>query len=133
MEKEMSVDEKKETLFKNWLKFKKAETAAKDERYKVESEIENLYGDFDGMSTSFKEDKYKVSISKTMTTKLDQDKYIVVRQTIPSDLRPERIKFDLDKAGYDYLKANNKEIYTLVSDCVTFTPGKTTIKVEKVK
>jgi hypothetical protein len=132
-EKELTLEEKKEALLKDWLKFKKAETTAKDERYKVETEIENMFGAFDGGSKSFKEDKFKVTISKTTKIELDQEAYKKIRSDIPADLRPEKVKFELDKEGYEYLKGNQPEIYKDVSNCVTITPKKSTIKVEKVK
>jgi hypothetical protein len=132
-EKEISAEEKKESLLKDWIKFKKAENTAKDARYKVETQIEELYGSFDGGSKTFKEDKFKVSIKKSLTMKLDQDEYKKVRKDIPEELRPEKIKFELDNEGFKYLKENKPEIYKLVSDCVTLTPGKSTITVEKVK
>ena len=126
--------EEKATIFKEWQKHKKAEDAAKKKRIEVEQQIESVYGNFEGDSKTFKEDDigFKINLKKNVSIKLDQEQYISIRSGIPENLRPEKIKFDLDKTGFAYLKENNPEIYKMVSNCVEEKPGKTTIKVEKI-
>lgn len=127
----------KESLLKEWIKFKKAEDAAKKKRVDVETQIEALYApliDAQEKSKTFSEDDlgFKVNLKKNIVRKLDQDKYISVRQDIPEDLRPEKITFSLDEKGFEFLKENKPEIYRMVSDCVEEKTNKTTVKVEKM-
>lgn len=127
--------DEKEILLKEWLKHKKAEKKAKDGRNKVEIEIEKLYGtDFKGNSKIFKEEElgFNINLKKNIKHNLDQDAWKSVRSDIPEDLRPEKVSFSLDVKGFEYLKANEKEIYKKVSDCVEIKTNKTTIKVEKI-
>lgn len=126
------MEDKKEALLAEHLKVSKAEDKAKTRRVEIEAELEKLYGDFDGKSKTFNEEKYKVTIKKNFVQKLDQEKYIAIRSEIPEELRPEKIKFDLDSKGFDWLKQNNREIYLKVSDCVTEKQNKSTVSVEKI-
>ena len=124
----------KKLLLAEWLKHKKAEDAAKKKRYDVEEKLVKEYADFSGTSKKVTEDDlgFSITVTKSITVKLDQDKYAAVRNNIPENLLPEKIKYELDKKGFEFLKENEKEIYLMVSSCVTETPGKPTIKVEKI-
>jgi hypothetical protein len=126
----------KEKLFKEWQKFKKAESKAKKNRVEIEKELEAIYGtDFKEKSKTFKEEGigFSINIKKNEVYKIDQSAWESIRTDIPSDLRPENITFSLDVKGYEYLKANKPEIYEKVSDCVEFKVNKPTIKIEKIK
>jgi len=125
---------KKKEILKKWLKLKKAEEKAKKERVLLEEEIEKIYGDFEGKSKTFKEEdiNLKINIKKNVSYKLDQKKWIEVRNQISDDLRPEKISFSLDLKGFEYLRENEKEIYKKVSNCVTIDKRKTSIKIEKL-
>lgn len=130
----MITAEEKASLFKEWQKHKKAEETAKKKRIEVEAQLESCYGEFEGKSKTFNEDDlgFKVNFKKNVSVKLDQDAWKSTRLNVPEDLRPEKIKFELDEKGFEYLKENNKDIYKMVSACVEIKPGKTTVKVEKI-
>lgn len=126
------MEDKKEALLAEHLKVSKAEDKAKTRRVEIEAELEKLYGDFDGKSKTFNEEKYKVTIKKNFIQKLDQEKYKNVRTNIPENLRPEKISYAIDNDGLIWLKENNREIYLKVSDCVTEKQNKSTVSVEKI-
>jgi len=122
----------KQELQKQWLKFKKAETKAKNQRVEVELELVELFGSFEGNSKSETDDGFKTSIKKNVVYKLDQDKWFETRKEIDPINRPEKVEFKLDIKGFEYLKANNKDVYIQISDCVTIKENKSTVKVEKI-
>jgi len=122
----------KEQLLKDWLKFKKNERKAKKSRVEIEEQIKSLYKDFKESSKTFTEENFKVNIEKNIVYKLDQEKYVSIRNDIDPNLRPEKITFALDVKGFDWLKENNQGIYNMVSDCVEIKENKSTIKVEKI-
>lgn len=129
--------EEKEKLLNDLIKAKKLEDQAKDKRIFLEEQIATLYFDqIDGKSKiineKFDKNKFKITIKKNITIKLDQDAYLEIRSSIPENLRPEKITFSIDTKGYEWLKENNREIYLKVSDCVTETEGKISVKVEKI-
>jgi|WetSurMetagenome_2_1015567.scaffolds.fasta_scaffold03341_6 ribonucleotide reductase beta subunit family protein with ferritin-like domain len=124
----------KEFFFKEWLKYKKAEDIAKNKRIEVEKSLVQIYGtEFDGNSKTFNEEdiNFNINIKKNIKYNLDQEKYKLIRTDIPEELRPEKIKFELDLKGFEYLKENEKELYKKVSDCVEKKDNKPTINVEK--
>ena len=122
----------KEELLKEWLKQKNAEGKAKKKRYDLEKEIEAFYQFEDAESKSFTEDNFKVKVKKNFAYTLDQEKWKTVRIAIDGEKRPEKIKFELDKPGFNYLKEHDYDTYKLVSDCVTIKQNKTTIDIEKI-
>jgi hypothetical protein len=124
--------EEKESLFAEHLKVSKKEDDAKKKRLEIEAEIEALFPFTDALSKTFKEEKYKVTIKKNPVMKLDNKLYIPIRESIPEELRPEKVKYDLDSKGFKWLKENNPEIYKKVSDCVEAKDNKSTITVEKI-
>ena len=124
----------KKELYSKWLKAKKAENKAKTERVEIEEELEKLMPSFDGQSKTFSEDGFKITVKKNETYSFDK-KWDEVRGNYPENLRPERIKFDVDKAGLDYLQGSTdpeeQEIYKSLSNYISCKPGKTSFKVEK--
>jgi len=127
-------EDQKKKLLNDLYKHKKAENAAKKKRTDTEVEIEKLYGSFDEKSKTFLEEElgFKIKIKKNSTVKLDQAAYAQARVEIPEELRPEKIKFEVDSEGMKWLKKNNLEIYQVVSNCITEKPGKTSVTVEKI-
>lgn len=131
----MTIDAaEKASLLKEWIKCKKAENSAKEKRLAVEEKVIALYGtDFDGISKTFQEDDYKVGIKKNTSYSIDQEKWISVRESISPDLRPEKIKFDLDIKGFKFLAESDqhRDVYLKVSDCVTIKENKPSITIDK--
>ena len=127
--------QEKSELFKSWLKFEKAEKQAKEKRYEIESEIENLIGlDFEGNSKTFEIDEFKVNLKKNIVYKIDDKAYLSIKNDIPEELDPieEKISYSLNLEGFEYLKTNAREIYKKISDVVERKENKTTVKVEKI-
>ncbi len=116
-------------LLKKWISAKKAEDKAKAKRLEIEAQIE--VPEFEGLSQTIKIDGFKVNFKKNESYSFDQKKWTEARESIPSDMRPEKIKYDVDKTGIEWLKENNPAVYKTVSDCVSFRQGKTTFKIEK--
>ena len=121
-------------LCSNWLKAKKAEEKAKKARIEIEKELEALIPSFDGLSKTFKEEGFKIAVKKSENYSFEKD-WERERESIPESLRPERIRFEVDKAGLEYLKDSTnpeeKEWYKTISKFVNYKPGKTGFKIEK--
>ena len=80
----------------------------------------------------FGKNSYKVTVKKSVNVSFNQDEYLKVRETIPIDRRPEKIKFELDSKGYDWLRENDRDNFIKVSNCISEKDGKTSVKVEKI-
>ena len=135
----MENEEIKKELLGKWLKAKAKEEKANAERVELEKEIEELYASslpVEG-SITIKEDGFKVNLKREFSYSLDTDKYIQLIPEIPEELRPHKLKFELDKKGWQYLLDNKQndvigEVYKLVSPLVTIKPRKTAIKIERL-
>lgn len=121
--------EKKE-LYIAWLKAKKVEEKAKKQRYEIEEEIEKNIPQIEGQSKTFSEDGFKIFIKKNESYNFLKT-WEEIREDIPENLRPEKIKFDVDKLGLEYLKKHEPELYKNISDYIEYKIGKITIKIEK--
>lgn len=127
-----SLQKEKDELLAEHIKISKKEDDAKKKRLEIEAKIEALYPFTESLSKTFKEEKYKITIKKNPVMKLDNKKYVAIRESIPEEMRPEKVKYDLDKTGFEWLKANKPELYKMVSDCVEAKDNKSTITVEKI-
>jgi len=122
-------------LYTDWLKLKKAEEKAKNNRVAIEKELAGLFIIDDGSASKTFTDEdagFKINIKKNIRYALDQEKWKSVRLDIPENLRPEKIAFSLDVKGFDYLAKNDSAVYQKVSDCVTISENKSTFKIEKI-
>jgi len=123
-------------IIKALSKVQKAESKAKSERIKLEQQLAEIYIseiDSDAKSKTFSDvEGFKVTVSKGKENySLDQEKYAQQRLLITPEMRPEKVKFEIDLKGYEWLRENNKAIYDVVSPCVTMKIGKASVKVEK--
>jgi hypothetical protein len=118
----MTPEEKKE-LVKKYFAAKAKEDKAKKERKEIEEIFQSEYAPEvpEGQkSKTFEEDTFKIVCKKAdKTLVLDEKMYLLIRQNIPAEQRPEKVKFSLDVEGYEWLKKNNYEAYRTVSECVS--------------
>lgn len=116
-------------LYQKLLAAKKAENKAKEKRLQIEAQFE--IPEFEGGSKLLRDQGYKIKYDKNETYSFDQERWIETRKEMPNDLRPEKIKFEVDKAGLEFLKKEHPLLYKKVSDTITMKTGKVSIKVEK--
>ena len=116
-----------------WIRAKVKEEKAKAERLRVEEKLSQLFSFDSGNSKTFTEGNYKISLKKNVAYKLDQAGWSAIRDNFPADLRPEKVKFEVDVKGLEYLKANHYDLYKKASDLIEIKENKMTITVEKIK
>lgn len=123
-------------LANQWLLAKKSENEASKQRVAFEKQlIEALeFTQLEG-SNRLKTDQFKVTLTAKLNKKLDVEKWLTIRDSIPDALRPviketPIIEYKIDDKGMAYIKENNPEVFTLISEVITLTPAKTAVKVE---
>ena len=121
--------EKKE-LYAAWLKAKKAEEKSKEKRHDIEKQIEEQLPEIEGQSKTFNEEGFKITLKKSESYKFIKG-WELARGNFPAELLPEKIKYDVDKKGLDYLKENEPDIYKKISELIEYKTGKTTFIIEK--
>jgi len=117
-------------LCETWLKLKNVEEKAKKQRHEIEHIIEENLGKIDGQSRTIHDGDFIVKVKKSETWSFSPE-WEEIRHKIPAELRPEKIIYELDKKGYEFLKENNHEIYLVIEPVVSYKTGKTGISVER--
>ena len=107
-------------------KLKKTETAIKNERHRLESELAGVCEIPEGkQSKSFNFDNgYKVTIKKNEYYAIKQKEYIDFRKNFDAELLPEKIKYEIDSKKYEALKSEHPEIYMELQKVVEFKINK---------
>lgn len=117
-------------LARDWLMLKGAEESARKRRIKIEEAmLPFLEQKAEGSTTSELDSGHKVTVTNKMNRKLDFDGFNTVRDQIPKNLRPVKVKEELDDRGARWLQQNEPQIYALIAPHLTVTPAKPGIKV----
>lgn len=115
-------------LCESWLIAKSVEEDAKKERVSLEEKILDNIGKPNSESQSTKEyDGFKVTVTPSVTRKLDVKAAEAVLETIPEELRP--VKKVADETGIKWLYNNEPDLYKRLVPYVEVKEGKTGIKV----
>jgi len=117
-------------LCADWLSAKSEENAANKKRVAIEEQIVALTGKRDEGSKTHDADGYKVTVTGKVTRKMDWDAWANVKDQIPENLRPVKVKEELDERGVKYLADNEPEIYALLP--IEVKPAKTGVDVKVV-
>lgn len=116
-------------LCRDWFRAKERETKAVDERWEIEKKIVALTGKKDeGSSTVKAGESFKITVTGTVSRKMDWAKWESVKDKVPAQLHPVKTKLELDEKGVKYLRDNEPEIYKLLP--IEVKEGKTGIKIE---
>ncbi len=113
--------------------FKKLESDARDARIALEEQVTTLLGDKEEGTVSEKTEQFKVSITYGLTRKIDEKVWNEVKDSIEESLRSVIHyveKPELDLKGLRWLKANRPDVFATVSQALTVSPRKPTVKVE---
>lgn len=118
-----------EELAALWLEAKDAEAAMNAYRIAVEEALEKHLGKKEEGSQTHTIGGYKVTITGTMSRKLDAEKWREIEEQVPVDRRPVQLVEKLDEKGCKWLAENDPATWSLVAQAVTVKPGKTGVKV----
>lgn len=122
----------RESICAEWLEAKRAETAANKRRLEVEAQMAQCFDVPAEGSKTHNLDSYKITMSQPVTRKLDAKEWEAVKDKIPTDLHPVKVKVEADAAGCKYLAANEPAIWKKIAKAFETKPGKIGVKVEAV-
>lgn len=125
------MSEELHKLCAQWLEAKAAETKANKARIAIEDDIVALAGKKDEGAQTHAIDGFKVTITGKVSRKMDWDKWAQVKAQIPENLRPVKIKEELDERGVKYLADNEPAIYKLLP--IEVKPAKTAVEIKVVE
>ena len=110
---------------------KKAETAAKERRIAAEEALIAELGERDEGSKTHTIDDWSVTITAKVIRSMDWAEWDKAKGAIPENLRPVKMKPELDTKGVKWLKENDAKHYRILASCLTSKPGKTAVTIKK--
>lgn len=116
-----------ELLSAEWLAAKAAEAAVTKARIDVEEKLIAALGQKEEGAQTHNIGKYKIEITGKLSRKLDFDAWETIKSQFPENLRPIKIKEELDEKGVKYLQQNEPDLYKLLP--LEIKPAKTAVKV----
>lgn len=115
-------------LCEAWLVAKSVEEDARNERVAIEEKMLDAIGRPNGESSSTKDyNGFKITVSPSVTRKLDVEKAQNALLGIPENLRP--VKVVADETGLKYLFNSEPEMYRGLSPYIETRVGKVGVKV----
>lgn len=120
-----------EDLCSEFQAIKHEENRLKKTREDLENKIVALVGTREeGSKTTELNDGRKLTITGKISYSADMDKLQKVCLSLPENLRPLKIKTELDQTGCKYLRANEPSIWKQIADAITIKPAKTAVEVK---
>ena len=116
-----------EALSAAWLDAKAAEQKANEARVAIEEQIVAALGQKEEGAQTHKVGNYKVEIVGKVSRKLDFAAWDIIKDKFPAELRPIKVKEELDEKGVKYLQLNEPQLYAILP--LEIKPAKTAVKV----
>ena len=114
-----------------WLEAKRREEEAKKARIKIEDELSAALEKKSEGSITHKVGDYKVTLTQPIYRKVDETKWHEVKTNIQHDLWPIKQKIEVDDVGVRFLVEHMPDVWRMISDAFTVTPGKVGVKVSE--
>lgn len=116
-----------EALSAEWIAAKSAEEAANKARIAIEEQIIAALGQKEEGAQTHNVGNYKVEIVGKISRKLDFAAWDIIKDKFPENLRPIKVKEELDEKGVKYLQQNEPHLYAILP--LEIKPAKTAVKV----
>ena len=119
-------------LADSWLMKKQEVEAAKAELIAIEHRILPLVSARqDGSVTTQTQDGKRVTVKLPMRYSLDGKRLNEIREQIPTELLPLKVKELLDEPALKNLRSSHPHFYTIFAQCVSSKPGKPNITIKE--
>lgn len=111
-------------LAKRWMTAKDRIEELKVEMLEIENSLLTEVESVEGGSKTNHLDGYKIIVKRPINRTIDGDAWEIVKELIPPDLRPVRVKIEPDAKGCDWLRENRPELWAIAAEAITEKPGK---------
>lgn len=122
-----------EGLCGGWLEAKRREDEARKSRIEIENQISVALEKKPEGAITHKLEHYKVTLTQPIYRKIDAAKWATVKTLIDQKLWPIKVIVEADATGCRYLANNEPQLWALVADAFTVTPGKIGVEVKEVE
>lgn len=122
-----------QVLAKRWTTAKDMIRQLQDELIEIETELLPLVESTEGGSKTNNVDGYKITVKRPINRTIDGEAWERVKDRIPTDLHPIRVKVEPDAKGCEWLRENRPELWVVAAEAITEKPGKAGFTVEAVE
>ena len=116
-----------------WLEAKRREDEAKKARLEVEAQISAALEKKPEGAITHKLEHYKVTLTQPIYRKLDIEKWPTVKTLIGQEFWPIKVAVEADPAGCKWLAKERPDLWALIADAFTVTPGKVGVEVKEIE
>lgn len=118
-------------LAKRWTSAKARIDELKAEMLEIEADLLKEVESVEGSSKTNHLDGYKITVKRPINRTIDGEAWELVKDRIPADLRPVRVKVEADAKGCDWLRENRPELWAIAAEAITEKLGKPGFTVEE--
>ena len=118
-------------LAKRWQTAKDMIDGLKAEMLIIEADLLKEVESVEGSSKTNHLDGYKITVKRPINRTIDGEAWELVKERIPADLRPVRVKIEPDAKGCDWLRENRPELWAIAAEAITEKPGKAGFTIEE--
>ncbi len=123
-----------EQLSKEYMEAMAAEALARQARRKIGDEIAALVAaDRDEGTVSRDAGRWRVTVTKKLSRRLDLKKWEEVRRLVPEGLEPVRCKVELDLRKYRAIAQANPALLATINRAVITKPAAPSVSVEPIE
>jgi hypothetical protein len=115
-----------------WLEAKRREDEAKKARLEVEAQIGAALEKKPEGAITHKLEHYKVTLTQPIYRKLDLEKWPTVKTLIGQEFWPIKMVVEADPAGCKWLAKERPDLWALVAEAFTVSPGKVGVEVKEI-
>lgn len=118
-------------LAKRWTSAKERIEELKAEMLEIETSLLAEVESTEGGSKTNHIDGYKITVKRPINRTIDGEAWEIVKERIPADLRPVRVKVEPDAKGCDWLRENRPELWAIAAEAISEKPGKAGFTIEE--
>ncbi len=118
-------------LAKRWTTGKAKIKELQDELAEIEAEMLTMVESTEGGSKTNHLEGYKITVKRPINRTIDGEAWERVKEQIPVDLRPIKVKIEPDAKGCDWLRENRPELWTIASEAIREKEGKPGFTIEE--
>ena len=116
-----------------WLEAKRREDDGKRQRLEVEAQIGAALEKKPEGAITHKLEHYKVTLTQPIYRKLDLEKWPIVKNLIGQEFWPIKVVVEADPAGCKWLAKERPDLWAMIADAFTVTPGKVGVEVKEIE
>lgn len=116
-----------------WLEAKRREEEARKRRIEIEGQISEALEKKPEGAITHKLLHYKVTLTQPIYRKVDVAKWDAVKTRINADLWPVKTITEADATGCKWLAKERPDLWAMIADAFTVTPGKVGVEVKGIE